>query len=89
MTVEFDKSFERSLRRIHSQVILSRLKQIILQIETTTSLSELPNIRKLTGFSDYCRIRIGDYRVGFEVINAITIRFILIAHRRDIYKLFP
>ncbi len=89
MTVEFDKSFERSLRRIHSQAVLSRLKQIVLQIETTSFLSEIPNIKKLTGFSNYYRIRVGDYRIGFEVVDATTIRFILIAHRRDIYKLFP
>lgn len=89
MTVEFDKSFERSLRLIQNKTILSRIKQIILQIENTSSLSEIPNIKKLTGFPDYYRIRIGDYRAGFEIVNATTIRFILVAHRKEIYKLFP
>jgi mRNA interferase RelE/StbE len=89
MKVEFDKSFEKSLRRIHNTIILHRLKRIIIEIENSPSLSELPNIKKLTGFTDYYRIRIGDYRVGVETINKTTIRFIVIAHRKDIYKIFP
>ncbi len=31
MTVEFDKSFEKSLRLIHNKTILNRLRQIILK----------------------------------------------------------
>ena len=89
MIIQFDKSFERSLRRVHDPAILQRLKRIIIQIENSSSLSNFPNVKKLTGFSDYYRIRIGDYRVGFEVIDKNTIRFIVIAHRKDIYKIFP
>ena len=89
MIVEFDKSFEKSLSKVHDQIILRRLKRIILQIENTSSLSPIPNLIKLTGYSSYYRIRIGDYRVGIELINKSTIRFIIIAHRKDIYKIFP
>jgi mRNA interferase RelE/StbE len=89
MKVEFDKSFEKSLRHINNPSILQRLKRIIIQFDNSPSLSELPNIKKLTGFSNYYRIRMGDYRVGIEMINKNTIRFIVIAHRKDIYKIFP
>jgi mRNA interferase RelE/StbE len=89
MNIEFDKSFEKSLRRIHNPIIFQRLKRIIIQIENSPSLAELPNIKKLTGFSSYYRIRIGDYRIGFELIDSLTVRFVIIAHRKDIYNLFP
>ncbi len=89
MIIQFDKSFERSIRRVHDTVILQRLKRIIIQLENSSSLSNFPNVKKLTGFSDYYRIRIGDYRIGFEVIDKDTIKFIVIAHRKDIYKIFP
>ena len=89
MKIEFDKSFEKSLRRIHNPIIFRRLKRIIIQIENSPSLSELPNIKKLTGFSSYYRIRIGDYRVGFELIDNSTVKFIIIAHRKDIYNIHP
>ena len=89
MIVEFDKSFEKSLRPVHDKTVLRKLKRIIILIENSPSLLHLPNILKLTGFSHFYRIRIGDYRVGIELINKTTVRFIIIAHRKDIYKIFP
>ena len=89
MIVEFDKSFDRSLRQINDPIVLRKLKRIIIQIENSPSLPLLPNIIKLTGFTHYYRIRIGDYRIGIESINKTKVRFIIIAHRKDIYKLFP
>lgn len=89
MIVEFDKSFEKSLRTIHDHNVLRKLKRIIIHIENSTSLLQLPSIIKLSGFSNYYRIRIGDYRVGIELINKTKVRFIIIAHRKEIYKIFP
>jgi mRNA interferase RelE/StbE len=89
MIVEFDKSFEKSLNKVHDHTILRRLKRIIIQIENSPSLSPIPNLLKLTGYSSYYHVRIGDYRIGIELINKTTVRFIIIAHRKDIYKLFP
>jgi mRNA interferase RelE/StbE len=89
MNVEFDTSFEKSLDRLNNPVIFRRIERIIIQIESAKSLSELSNIKKLTGFQKYFRIRIGDYRLGIESIDRNTIRFIIIAHRKDIYKSFP
>jgi len=89
MIVEFDKSFDKSLNKIQDPTILRRLKRVIIQLENSPSLLQVPNIVKLTGYTDYYRIRIGDYRVGIEVINGTTIRFIIIANRKNIYKNFP
>lgn len=89
MIVEFDKSFDRSLDRIKNKYIFAKIEKIILEFEKSNALADLPNIKKLTGFKNYYRIRIGEYRLGFEKIDEKTLRFILIAHRKDIYKLFP
>ena len=89
MIVEFDKSFEKSLLLINDPIVLKRLKRIIILFENSPSLLLIPNIKKLSGFSSYYRIRIGDYRVGFELINNSTIRIIVIAHRKDVYNIFP
>ena len=69
MIVEFDKSFEKSLRPVHDTNVLRKLKRIIILIENSPSLLHLPNILKLTGFSHFYRIRIGDYRVGIELFK--------------------
>jgi len=89
MIVEFDRSFDKSLNKIQDPTILRRLRRVIIQLENSPSLIQVPNIVKLTGYTDYYRIRIGDYRVGIEVINSTTIRFIIIANRKNIYKNFP
>ena len=89
MNVEFDKSFEKSLDRISNTNILKRIEGLIVQIEAAQTLSNLSNVKKLTGFQDYFRVRIGDYRLGFESISRDTVRFIIIAHRKDFYKVFP
>jgi mRNA interferase RelE/StbE len=89
MIVEFDKSFEKSLYKVHDQKVLGQLKKIVLQIEKSPSLINFPRLKKLSGYSDYYRIRIGDYRIGIELINENIVRFIIIANRKDIYRMFP
>ena len=89
MILEFDKSFEKSLDKIMDKALFNKIDKLIEQIEKVNSLSELLNIKKLSGFKNYYRIRIGDYRIGFEKINDSTIRFIVVAYRKDIYKIFP
>lgn len=89
MKVEFDKSFEKSLQKIKNKSLFSRIEKIILECEKSKSLSEISNLQKLTGFKNYYRIRIGEYRLGIELIDNKTLRFILIAHRKDIYRSFP
>ena len=89
MIIEFDKSFEKSIDKIKNEKVFRRIEKIIIEFENSKSLRKLPNIKKIIGFSDYYRVRIGEYRLGFEKINEDTLRFIIIAHRKDIYKLFP
>lgn len=88
MIVNFDKSFSKSLDKINSKIILSKIEKAIVQSENASKLSEISNVKKLTGFKIYYRIKIGDYRLGFKFLdNEIT--FIIACHRKDIYKIFP
>ena len=89
MIVQFDKSFIKSLERTKDQSILKRIEAIIIKAEAAGTINDLPNVKKLTGYTLYYRIKIGNYRLGFEKINTDTIRLITIAHRKDIYKKFP
>ena len=89
MIVEFDNSFYKRLSKIKDESILRRIKKKIIDLENTEDFDEIRNIKKLTGYRTYYRIRIGDYRLGLESISESTIRLITIAHRKDIYKNFP
>ena len=46
--------------------------------------------QKLSGYSHYYKIRIGDYRVGLRIDSeAQLIEFRRVLHRREIYRKFP
>ena len=89
MKVEFDKSFLKSLDKIKISKVLLSIEKIIIKCEEANNLHEIRNVKKLTGFTNYYRIKSGNYRIGFEVINKEIIRFIIFRHRKDIYKRFP
>ena len=89
MIIEFDKSFEKSLEKLKNKSLFPKIEKTIIEFENVKSLSELSNIKKLTGYKFYFRVRIGEYRLGFEKIAENTLRLIIVAHRKDIYKLFP
>jgi len=43
--------------------------------------------RKLTGSEDAYRIRVGDYRVVYRIVDRVLIVYIIrIGHRKDIYR---
>ncbi len=89
MNVEFDKSFLKSLGKAKDKNILRKIEDAIINCESVNSLDEIKNLKKLSGFKNYYRIKIGVYRIGFELIDKNTLRFIIFTHRKDIYKKFP
>ena len=45
------------------------------------------NVKKLGGYEDRYRLRVGDYRVIYDVIDAeLVILFVGVGHRREIYR---
>jgi mRNA interferase RelE/StbE len=89
MKIEFDKSFYKSLDKFQSPIISKRIEHVIFEFDKAETIADVKNIKKLVGFRNYYRIRLGDYRLGIELKNQSTVRFILIAHRKDIYHIFP
>ncbi len=45
------------------------------------------NVRKLAGYEDRYRLRAGDYRIIYEVIDRqLVILMVGVGHRREIYR---
>ena len=82
-TIVIEKRAERELRRL-PLAIQRRVTQAI------TSLADNPHphrSKKLGGWQHRWRIRIGDYRVVYEVHEQVLrIMVIRIGHRRDVYR---
>lgn len=89
MIVEFDKSFSRSLDKLKDQGVKMKIEHILIEFDNAEIITQIKNLKKLVGFKTYYRIRIGDYRLGIELKETNIVRFIIVAHRKDIYKFFP
>ncbi|MBA4408374.1 MAG: plasmid stabilization protein [Odoribacter sp.] len=89
MIIEYDKSFLKSIVKIRDSELNSKIENLIIEIENSPTVNKIKNTKKLIGYKNYYRTRIGDYRLGFELITSITIRLIIFAHRKDIYRVFP
>ncbi|GAB4428987.1 MAG: type II toxin-antitoxin system toxin RelE3 [Anaerolineae bacterium] len=88
MKVLFERSFEKDLRKINDATLLQNVKIIISEIKQAGDLGDIRHLSKLKGYKTFYRIRVGDYRLGVDVVDdtVILTRFL---HRKDIYRYFP
>jgi mRNA interferase RelE/StbE len=89
MNVTFDKSFKKTPDKIKVQKVLKLIKASINKVEATDSIKMLFNSGKLTRYLSYYRIKVGDYRIGFELSNDSEVCLIPVLHRKEIYSKFP
>jgi mRNA interferase RelE/StbE len=89
MQVSFDRSFSKALGKIKDKTVLNRIEKAILNCEHASTLKEIKNLKKLTGFKAYYRIKIGEYRIGIEYEKPKQLHFITVLHRKNIYNRFP
>ncbi len=93
MNVEYLDKFYKDIDKISSKIVKKKIIELIQQIENSSDISQISNVKKLVGFTNAYRIRIGDYRIGDYRIGIFfqddIVIFARILHRKDIYKLFP
>lgn len=88
MKVAFEASFARDLKKVRDQQLLNQLKQVIEGVKSASSSEEISHLKKMQGYKTLYRIRVGDYRIGIELVGGVVI-FVRFLHRRDVYKYFP
>lgn len=88
MKIKYESKFAKDLRSIRDTKLLAKIKEMIDECKAAENLTELKNVKKLQGYDTFYRIRIGEYRVGLEVLNDELI-FTRFLHRKDVYKYFP
>ena len=65
-------------------------RRIIRALEALSEKPRPSGVRKIVGAEDLYRLRVGDYRVVYQIKEQIlTIWVIRIGHRRDIYRHLP
>ena len=88
MKVAYETAFLRDLKRIRSKRVRRRVQQVIEEVKKASAPHEIAGLSKLRGYETFYRIRVGDYRIGLEIVDDTNI-FVRCLHRRDIYRYFP
>ncbi len=81
--VYLERSAENDLKRLPT----STFDRIVHQIKTLARNPRPSGCRKITGSKNDWRIRIGDYRVLYEIVEkARVLRIMRVRHRREAYR---
>ncbi len=83
LTRSAKKEFDALPERIRGNVLDT------IRLLAVNPFTELLNRKKLKGADNLYRVRLGDYRVVYEIRQAVlTVLVIKIGHRRDVYRKF-
>jgi mRNA interferase RelE/StbE len=89
MDILYGKRFSKDLDLIRNEPkVRKRLLELIKKIKKINSIKDLEGVKKIEGYSDYFRIRLGDYRLGVK-LGQNRIELIRFLHRKEIYRRFP
>ena len=88
MNVRYEASFEKDLRKIRDENLLQKIKNAINEVKQAENTKEINNLKKLKGYETFYRIKIGDYRIGIEIVQDEII-FTRFLHRKEVYRFFP
>ena len=80
-SVQFVKSAQKEFDRLPEKLQSKTAEALTLLSQNP--YSELLKVKKLKGTGELYRIRLGDYRVVYEILIVVVIK---IGHRSDVYK---
>ncbi|TWU00622.1 Plasmid stabilization system protein [Botrimarina colliarenosi] len=81
--VRIERSAKRDLGRLDRQV----LRRVSFKIDGLADDPRPAGCLKLTGYDDVWRVRVGDYRILYEIADVVRIVSVQsVRHRRDAYE---
>jgi len=87
MKVQFLNSFEKDLNKVPLPV-RHKVVELVGRIEAAASIRQVDQVKKLRGFRNAYRIRIGNFRLGL-LVQADFVQLVRILDRKNIYRVFP
>ncbi len=63
-------------------------KFVFEDLPVLSSIEDAGNIEKMTGYKNYYKVQLGDYRIGI-LKNKNTIELHRVSNRKEIYIIFP
>ena len=87
MNVEYSKDFEKSVKKLSGKM-LDSIRKVITEVKNAENIKDITDCKKLVGYRNVYRIRIGDYRAFFtfhiEIVND-TVIFRYLVSRGEAY----
>jgi mRNA interferase RelE/StbE len=81
--VVVDRKAEKDLDRL-SEIVYRRVREAI---DSLADNPRPPGCRKLAGPDKDWRVRVGDYRIIYEIADTIrVVRVTRVRHRREVYR---
>ncbi len=84
MKVTFRTSFDKDAKRIKDKTVRQAIGKAILNVEAASRLADIKGLKKMTGFKNSYRIRVGSYRIGVEITDGVA-DFVRVLPRDSIY----
>ncbi len=88
MNIRYESSFEKELRKIRDKDLLQKIKGAINEVKEAKNTKDINSLKKLKGYETFYRIKLGDYRIGIEIVQDEII-FTRFLHRKEVYRFFP
>ena len=80
--IRIKKSAQKEIKSLPKGMI----KKIVKAINNLGDDPRPPSCKKLTGYENYWRIRVGDYRILYSIQDTIlVVDIIAVMHRKDAY----
>ena len=85
--VSYKIEWRRSIKKDLKGISKAEIPKIIGAVESLSEEPRPPGSKKLSGSEFTYRIRIGNYRVIYEIHDdTILIEVVKVGHRKDVYK---
>ena len=82
-SIQFSPASARELRQLSAQ-IKRRIRSVVTSLSTDP---RPPGYRKLRGYDRLYRVRVGNYRIIYEIDDVSRLISIArLSHRRDVYR---
>ena len=87
--VRYADTFLKDLSALKSTPYYKKIKSICFdELPQCVNVTHIRNLKKMEGYKDFFRIRVGDYRIGL-LIQGNSVDVLRVLNRKDIYKYFP
>jgi mRNA interferase RelE/StbE len=85
----FKKTFLRDLVELPPSYRKKIERLVFEEIPGWKEFSKRIDIKKIQGYENYYRMRVGNYRIGCQVEAGNKVTFYRVKSRKDIYRVFP